>query len=82
MIFQIKRWFRLVLMELNFSLNQLWINISKENQWMTYRNQSLKNENNNKVPSISKKSRGEVNLVDLPSDPGVRSPISSYHSNH
>lgn len=42
---------------------------------------TLKNENNNKVPSISKKSRGEVNLVDLPADPGVRSPISSYHSN-
>ncbi|RWR82286.1 zinc finger MYM-type protein 1-like protein [Cinnamomum micranthum f. kanehirae] len=38
-----------------------------------------KNDKNDEMPSSSKKGRVEVNLTDLPADPGLRNPISSYH---
>ncbi|XXG68310.1 hypothetical protein AAC387_Pa06g1426 [Persea americana] len=40
---------------------------------------TLENDNNYQVPSTLKKSRLEINLADLAADPGLRSPISSYH---
>ncbi|RWR86363.1 zinc finger MYM-type protein 1-like protein [Cinnamomum micranthum f. kanehirae] len=40
---------------------------------------NLENDNNDQVSSASKKSRVEVNLADLPADPGLRNPILSYH---
>ncbi|RWR73422.1 zinc finger MYM-type protein 1-like protein [Cinnamomum micranthum f. kanehirae] len=38
-----------------------------------------KNDKNEEMPSSSKKGRVVVNLTDLPADPGLRNPISSYH---
>ncbi|RWR93453.1 rve domain-containing protein [Cinnamomum micranthum f. kanehirae] len=40
---------------------------------------NLENDNNDQVSSASKKSHVEVNLADLPADPGLRNPILSYH---
>ncbi|RWR97035.1 zinc finger MYM-type protein 1-like protein [Cinnamomum micranthum f. kanehirae] len=40
---------------------------------------TLENDDNDQVSSASKKSRIEVNLADLPADPGLRNPILSYH---
>ncbi|RWR79953.1 zinc finger MYM-type protein 1-like protein [Cinnamomum micranthum f. kanehirae] len=40
---------------------------------------TIENDKNDEMPSSSKKGRVEVNLTDLPADPGLRNPISSYH---
>ncbi|RWR90878.1 zinc finger MYM-type protein 1-like protein [Cinnamomum micranthum f. kanehirae] len=40
---------------------------------------TLENDNNDQVPSPSEKSYVEVNLADLPADPGLRNPIANYH---
>ncbi|RWR76195.1 zinc finger MYM-type protein 1-like protein [Cinnamomum micranthum f. kanehirae] len=40
---------------------------------------TIENDKNYGMPSSSKKGRVEVNLTDLPADPGLRNPISSYH---
>ena len=40
---------------------------------------TLENDNNDQVPSPSKKSYVEVNPADLPADPGLRNPIANYH---
>ncbi|RWR83626.1 zinc finger MYM-type protein 1-like protein [Cinnamomum micranthum f. kanehirae] len=40
---------------------------------------TIENDKNDEMPSSSKKGRVEVNLTDLPANPGLRNPISSYH---
>ena len=40
---------------------------------------TLENDDNDQVPSPSKKSYVEVNLANLPADPGLWNPITNYH---
>ncbi|RWR87947.1 zinc finger MYM-type protein 1-like protein [Cinnamomum micranthum f. kanehirae] len=40
---------------------------------------TIENDKNDEMPSSPKKGRIEVNLTDLPADPGLWNPISNYH---